>query len=497
MTYGMTETGFTLKRYQDIRADLDAALKTAFGEINTNDASVFGQVSAVFSKAMADVWELAEATYYSQYVPSAKGVALDYAVGLMGVSRLRATPSAAVVYVKGTNHTVIPIGFMANVKGTKDTFETLTAVEIDGGANMVKVDVVVNDVFPTVPTDVSYVTIIDAVGYSYVVPAGETKTRAEIAAGMAASIIDAPMAATYTPGAEFFTLESKTIGNTYPVQPGSPLLIGLDNLHTAVTMYGKKAGATPAVAGTLSEIVTPVSGITEITNPEDAALGRNTETDTALRLRYYNSLKIIGRVTVDGIRSALLQEVAGVTTCQIRENNTDAEVLGIPPHAFEAIVSGGLDQDIADKIWEVKPAGIATWGKDPSEGGKSMTVVDSMGEQHTIRFSRPITKYLWVRAFVTRYTEEALPSDWAQQAQAAIVNVSLTQDMGKDVLVQRYEGGVMLVQGIATCDVNVALMDNATDVPDSSDYHYTNVAVSANEIVVINNPATNISVSMT
>ena len=151
-----------------------------------------------------------------------------------------------------------------------------------------------------------------------------------------------------------------------------------------VTFEAEELGEVQAPAGSLVVIETPVTGWTSVVNEEDADLGRGLETDVELRLRRAESLHIIGAATVEAIQARILDEVANVTDVIVVENETDVtDPEGRPPHSLQAIVAGGADQAIGDKIWELKAAGIQTYGTDVS-----VTVTDSQGFDHTIDFDR-------------------------------------------------------------------------------------------------------------
>jgi uncharacterized phage protein gp47/JayE len=143
-------------------------------------------------------------------------------------------------------------------------------------------------------------------------------------------------------------------------------------------------GEVQAPAGSLTVIETPVSGWTSVLNEEDADLGSSVESDVELRLRRRDSLRVIGAATVDAIRARLIDEVDGVTDAIVFENDTDVtDGGGRPPHSIHCIVAGGADVDIAEKIFETKSGGIATFGTDIIE-----VVLDSQGFPHTINADR-------------------------------------------------------------------------------------------------------------
>jgi uncharacterized phage protein gp47/JayE len=189
------------------------------------------------------------------------------------------------------------------------------------------------------------------------------------------------------------------------------------------------SGPVVAPAGTLTTIETPVSGWASATNPLDQFyLGTNTETDAELRLRREQSLRALGGGSVDAIQAAIF-EVLNVSDVYVFANETDAtDANGLPPHSFECVVNGGLDADIAAKIFAVKPAGIATYGTTTS------SVADSVGTSHTIKFSRPTVLNVYVTIDVIAYRATA-PSNLASLISAAVVAFGdLNYNVGSPVI---------------------------------------------------------------
>lgn len=143
------------------------------------------------------------------------------------------------------------------------------------------------------------------------------------------------------------------------------------------------AGPVEAALGTLTVIVTPVLGMTAVTNPAAADLGQNSETDPLLRNRHLDSLAIVGTRTIDAIRAALL-DLDGVTDARVFENTTSAvNGDGMPGKSIWAVVDGGAEQPIADLIFVRKCDGVETYG------AITKTVQDSQGGTDIAKFSRP------------------------------------------------------------------------------------------------------------
>jgi uncharacterized phage protein gp47/JayE len=173
-------------------------------------------------------------------------------------------------------------------------------------------------------------------------------------------------------------------------------------------------GAWIAPAGTVTRIDTPVGGLASVTNPTDPTTpGRDLETDAALRIRRESSLRALGGAS-DVAISAHLLEVPGVSEAFVYDNQTDTtDVSGVPPHAMEAVVLGGVDAAIAAVIQQTKPVGTATYGST------SVSVVGP-GGTHAVKFSRPVILPIYVA--VTATYQGTPPADLAAQIALLIAN---------------------------------------------------------------------------
>jgi uncharacterized phage protein gp47/JayE len=126
-----------------------------------------------------------------------------------------------------------------------------------------------------------------------------------------------------------------------------------------------------ALAGTLTVIATPKTGLTGATNPLDATPGTDIESLSALRLRREASLAGTGKATVAAIRADVI-EVDGVVDIRVIENDTDAAVDGIPPRAIRVVVWDGTgtdadDDELAQAIYDAKAAGTITYGLETGD----------------------------------------------------------------------------------------------------------------------------------
>lgn len=138
-----------------------------------------------------------------------------------------------------------------------------------------------------------------------------------------------------------------------PINNSNPVEIEIASVETGINQNVTKGSTfTPVVA---------IRGLDKMICEKGTAGGTDTESDQELRRRYYLTISSYSNSSLNGIISevAKMDDVVRVSG---RENNTDTEVNGLPAHSFEIFCEGGSDQDVAETIFYVKPAGIQTHG---------------------------------------------------------------------------------------------------------------------------------------
>lgn len=188
-----------------------------------------------------------------------------------------------------------------------------------------------------------------------------------------------------------------------------------------------ETGPKTALAGTVTQIDTPVGGWDSVTNALDHdEIGRDVEADSAYRLRQVAELRAQGASTVAAIR-AKIQELDSVTGVFVFENATDdTDVDGLPPHSFEVVTSGGDDTEIAEAIALYKPVGIATFGAETE------TVDDANGFPIDINFSHAEELEAYVTVNLTA-DAATYPEDGDDLVKAAIVALNPTFGIGVEL----------------------------------------------------------------
>jgi len=216
-------------------------------------------------------------------------------------------------------------------------------------------------------------------------------------------------------------------------------------------------GPVAASAGSLSTILTPVTGWTAVTNSLDAVPGTNTETDAELRIRREEVLRVSGAATREAIRSAV-RAIAGVTQANIFENTTFVtDANGLPPKSFEIIASGSTQALIAKAIFDTKPVGIA------SHGQISEVITDSEGVNHTIKFSRPTELLLWADVNLT-FDPLKYPATGDADVKTAIDTFVTALLVGDDLIYKQVQCKPFDVSGVVDISLfEISVQGNTAD----------------------------------
>lgn len=472
MAFGLTATGFSRKRLTDILPEMIARIETDYGPINQDTRSVIMQLLAPSSEQFVELWELAEGVYLGLYPATAEGVQLDNVANILSLTRIAAAKSVAVLAATGTEATVVPLGNQFSASSTAAVFESDGAVTITK-ADVVRIDIQVDGV----ENSKLYTITIDSVDHDFTSDA--SATALEIRDGLKAAVNAGSSGMTAYDGATdadlYLQSDDDETGYDVDVSAASPATLAITAIATPIPITALVTGPVLVNATIIDTIVNPVSGLTSVSNLAEGTEGRDVEADAELRIRVTEAIQ--GAATVEAIRSRLLDEVAGVSTVTVIDNREDITVGGLPPHSFKAIVQGGDDQEIADKIWEVGPAGIET------EGSTTKTVVDSMGNNQTIKFSRPTSQYAHVKATLTLYSEESLGSGAEDAIKAAILAFGDAFRIGEDMLWQRFLGPIFgATPGIQSIVMDLDVTPNPGDSP--SYVTDTDVAIADDELAV-------------
>ena len=208
---------------------------------------------------------------------------------------------------------------------------------------------------------------------------------------------------------------------------------------------------------TITEVITPIAGLSGVTNPEPTEGGRDIEEDVEVKERYYRSLSKPGGASVPAVEGALLN-VLNIKDVFVEENDTLSEIDGIPPKSIAPYVYGGEDEEIAEAILEKKAAGIRSFGTT------EVVLADEKGKNQIIGFTRATTKPVYVKVTVTK--NNRYPFDGDELIKDAIIkyigglDASGTEHRGlrfdKDVVANKLIG-VADIDGVDNLNVHLSL----------------------------------------
>lgn len=451
-TYGVTDSGFILKRLQQIADEMRAKAQDQLPGIDTSVDSVPGTLIDVVSDASALQWQLAEETYNARYPSSGEGVQLDRIGQINAILRRKPQKSTVRLGCEGVNGTIIQQG--KQVKSDKgDIYLIQTEASLDNTAtNRVEVEVV------TVLDTHTYTIFIDSNSVDYLSSGAATKT--EITNGVIAAI----NAQTSVLLVEADEIDS-SLGTFYitsndgenPFEVGLNADYQLNKFWTPIRINAEVAGPLESGPGTITTIITPIAGLNSVDNFTDVTIGDNLQSDDNYRLSLYQEVRRLGGGSLEAIKDRLLNTVEDVILVRGFENHTmiiDPVSLR-PPKSIEMLVEGGTNQDIADELWIAKGGGIETFGNE------SVIVTDSGGKLHNIKFSRPTKAYIWFKITITINAD--FPADGENQIEEAVVLKGReTFGIGDELIIQQFYCPIYSVPGVETALIEIQKTSDLT-----------------------------------
>lgn len=453
----ITATGFDKPTLPEMVQEIGDAMETVVGPINREADSTTGQWIGIEAEQNAIHFETEEELWASRFLASAEGFALD-ALGdwMGGITRHGKTTTKVNAVIYGSESRLVPAGSLASFGNYQFR---LTADYTISRSTLLDGEVRVSN-----NTQTSYTVRIAGVDHTYTKVAGDTVNT--IATGLAA-VVDSTSQYSATANGSVIRLTSENLIEGYAVSLSAGLawqLIGSPAIFEAT-----EAGPIVVPVGGLNNPVSAITGWTGVNNLVQGATGSDRESDTDYRQRLYQSRASSGgAATIPAIETRLITEVSGVTLAKVIENDTMTTVGSIPPKAIHTIVSGGLEQDIADAIWKYKGAGIATYGSI------AITVYDRYERPHIVNFSRPTEVDIYVKVDVVLLdAEEPLPAAVVDAIKQGVVSYGATLGLGDDVITQRIYGYIYAnTTGIGKMTITVST--------DGTTFAESNVSVAEN-----------------
>lgn len=470
--YGITEKGFVIKRLDEILEELHTDLSDGFGFNTRLDPQSFLNVLIMtFGGQLSELWETAQNSYYAKYPSTAEGASLDYAVQYGGIRRSPNKYSYYTLHCTGDDGTVVREG--ATVATNTAPQRKLAAVsEFE----------ITRDNFNRASVRVAapasgeiYSVSINGVQFSYT-------SASEDELSILQGLCDATSADGYTVSVDesniTLDIEDETVSR-------SGVLVLSDNLTTSsVTVLADFAtvdyGKLIFPNGTITVMVTNISGFNSVENLITPTYGRIQETDVELRQSYIAKSAIRSTRMIDSICSQLINNVSNVESATGYENDTDyTDEEGRPPHSVEIVVDGGDETEIAGIILDKKAAGIQTYGDT------TVNVATEYGDSVPISFNRPEYIYVWIKV-VLDAVSSYLPTNYANLAVDSIVNDASALKAGDNMLSQTFNDGIYsAVAGVTYVDIKCAATTDKDYIPTEDEYTMVNVSVTSRQKIVV------------
>lgn len=431
-TYGVTPTGFALKRFQDLLVENRQKAIEIFqdlvppGEtVDTSDSSVLGRLIALMTDGLSDLWEAAQQDYSAFDPNTAQGIPLDNITQIGGVTRFGESASVASVIVSGDIGTTITQGAQvsSDITGTRFTLGSgvLISANSASAAWFTVFNVVNNGVYEIYYNNISST---NTVTYT----ATSVASSSEILLGLKAVVDSTHPTLLATIVGD--TIKLERIDDFQVVSFSCSADLGLVKASNIGDVVAEETGPLEQAPNTITTINTPILGWDSITNPLAATPGRIIETDEELRTRFRLTKAERATNTKEAIYSAI-RALDNVTQVVIYENDTDfVDGNGVQPHSFLPIIVGSDATSIGNAIWQNKPVGIL------SQGNTQAIITDSEGVPHIIGFERPNPVEVHIAVDITRTAD--FPANGAQLIKDALIEYISTEfGIGDDVSYSR------------------------------------------------------------
>lgn len=162
-----------------------------------------------------------------------------------------------------------------------------------------------------------------------------------------------------------------------------------------------QVGPVLTTIGTITNIVTPTSGVTTVNNSAAATtVGLAQESDTSLRIRRAQSVALPSKGFLQGLQGALI-DIPGVIQAIVLENITNStDANGIPGHSIWCIVNAPSSDNalIANAIYVKRNAGCGM------KGAISVNVPQVDGTTFAILFDNPTAVPLYINLTIAAVT---------------------------------------------------------------------------------------------
>lgn len=487
-SFGVTGIGIDIKTIEDILEELSDDQITAFGpSLNTTPASVVGQINSVVGDKLAELWELAEAVYASQYPDTAQGASLDGVVSITGAERQPASQSTVTLRLNLDPGITLNVGRVVSLSSSNERFVTDAAVSnVTGVKANVSVAATAEEYGPVLGSSGTIDTIETPVS-GWTAQAGLVSGNLEPFALSNGETLEFEADEGATQTVTFVTGDFAAIGAALATEVADVIndnSTGVEAIAAGGTVFLQSDTDGPGssiqvTGGTGNAVLGFDAELAAGMNDADAGLGVDLETDLDLRIRREQLIRLAGAGTVDALRAALL-DIDNVVQAFVFENETlVTDANGIPGKAFEVVILGGTDSAIAQVIFDQKPLGVQSY-RDPGANGVTVVINDSQGVPHNIKFTRATEVRMYIEVDVTANLSGFGGGEQEAGEQAvkdALVLLGDQQIVGETVYIERFRCAPFDVTGVV--DVPTIKIEDTSPPTNTA-----NIALTVREIAV-------------
>lgn len=461
-TYGITPEGPNIKRLDTILDEMHDDLSEEWG-VNTrqNPQSFLNHLLTNVADQFADAWEFGLDIYHSHYPSTAEGVSLDNAAQYGGSTRETAEKSYYPIHCTGRDGTTLAAGTMISSTMNPTTQLTITDTRQITRSAFNRADIKV----AALGAGDVYTVAINGAVYSF---SPKELDAVSILNGLADAIKDDDFTESVDEKNELLHIEAKDVTSTNVLVLSENLTT--DTVTSIITFGTAETGDVLLPDGVITNIVKADAGLLSVVNRCSYIAGRQEETDAELRQSYADKIFNRSSMMLESIKSAILQNVQGVTSVAPYENPShEWDEYGRPPHSIEIVVDGGDSTEIAKQILEKKAGGINTFGD------VEVVLPGAYDEDITIRFNRPTVIYTWFHLGITLHRNEAIPPNYVDLLREVVLENMNALNAGEDVVPQEFVSELYKAcSGISYIDVKLfAASDSGqepTEYPDRSVY---------------------------
>lgn len=466
--YGVTDKGFVLKRYDTILGEIQNAVSSSLGfDVSQNPQSMLNAALLVpFADKIASLWEVAQDDYYAKYPSTASGVNLDNACQYGNVYREANQQTEYTIHVTAIDGTTIPKNSLISSNTNPEvTLKCASATTISRSkCHAIAVKTV------TVSTG-AYQVQLNGKMYSYT--AKTTDTAESVLKGLVSVLKNASgYSVAHDEQNEYVTITDSLAARDNEIVLSNNLTT--EYVVGCVPYKTDDYGEIVLPSGSITNVVSNVTGLKSVVNAIDPDLGRTQETDAELRLSFIEKRYNAASAQAEAIESYILSDVDDTKAVRVYENATDVtDSEGRPPHSVEVVVDGGNADEIAKAILQKKSGGIYTVGDIRT------SVLGKYGDTIDIGFNRPESIYAWVKVEITQ-GKVSIESEYEDIVKSIIMD---TYDMtiGDSFLSQNYIQPIYTaLPGIKFCDIKVA---TGTDSAKETTYVSGNIDVTQRQVI--------------